>query len=214
MTAEVIVDIAHSEVDKIFEYRAVEGVEEGSRVRVPFGRQTVDGYVMRLKEGSEYGDDRLKSISSVIDRALTRETLALARRISERYRCPMALTLRLFLPSEMRRGEVREAFVNIAVIADPAFVPSARAKAQAAALEFLKEKKRAPYTALCKKFGASAVKTLADKGALRVEREKINRSPLAGAPASGQARVLTSAQSAAVERASKTRTGPSSSCTG
>ena len=31
MTAEVIVDIAHSEVDKIFEYRAVEGVEEGSR---------------------------------------------------------------------------------------------------------------------------------------------------------------------------------------
>ena len=199
MTAEVIVDIAHSEVDKIFEYRAVEGVEEGSRVRVPFGRQTVDGYVMRLKEGSEYGDDRLKSISSVIDRALTRETLALARRISERYRCPMALTLRLFLPSEMRRGEVREAFVNIAVIADPAFVPSARAKAQAAALEFLKEKKRAPYTALCKKFGASAVKTLADKGALRVEREKINRSPLAGAPASGQARVLTPAQSAAVE---------------
>ena len=199
MTAEVIVDIAHSEVDKIFEYRAVEGVEEGSRVRVPFGRQTVDGYVMRLKEGSEYGDDRLKSISSVIDRALTRETLALARRISERYRCPMALTLRLFLPSEMRRGEVREAFVNIAVIADPAFVPSARAKAQAAALEFLKEKKRVPYTALCKKFGASAVKALADKGALRVEREKINRSPLAGAPASGQARVLTPAQSAAVE---------------
>ena len=142
MTAEVIVDIAHSEVDKIFEYRAVEGVEEGSRVRVPFGRQTVDGYVMRLKEGSEYGDDRLKSISSVIDRALTRETLALARRISERYRCPMALTLRLFLPSEMGRGEVGEAFVNIAVIADPAFVPSARAKAQAAALEFLKEKMR------------------------------------------------------------------------
>ena len=199
MTAEVIVDIAHSEVDKIFEYRAVEGVEEGSRVRVPFGRLTVDGYVMRLKEGSEYGDDRLKSISSVIDRALTRETLALARRISERYRCPMALTLRLFLPSEMRRGEVREAFVNIAVIADPAFVPSARAKAQAAALEFLKEKERAPYTALCKKFGASAVKTLADKGALCVEREKINRSPLAGAPASGQARELTPAQSAAVE---------------
>ena len=31
MTAEVIVDIGHSEVDKIFEYRAIEGVEEGCR---------------------------------------------------------------------------------------------------------------------------------------------------------------------------------------
>ena len=34
MTAEVIVDIAHSEVDKIFEYRSIEGVREGSRVKV------------------------------------------------------------------------------------------------------------------------------------------------------------------------------------
>ena len=54
MTAEVIVDIAHSEVDKIFEYRAIDGVRAGSRVRVPFGGRTVDGYVMRLKEGSDY----------------------------------------------------------------------------------------------------------------------------------------------------------------
>ena len=199
MTAEVIVDIAHSEVDKIFEYRAVDGVEEGSRVRVPFGRQTVDGYVMRLKEGSEYGDDRLKSIQSVIDRALTRETLALARRISERYRCPMALTLRLFLPSEMRRGEVREAFVNVAVLADADYVPSARAKAQAAAMQYLREKGRAPYTAFCEQFGASAVRALAEKGAVRIEQEKVNRSPLAGAPASGQARQLTPAQKNAVE---------------
>ena len=43
MTAEVIVDIAHSEVDKIFEYCSIEGVREGSRVKVPFGNTAVDG---------------------------------------------------------------------------------------------------------------------------------------------------------------------------
>ena len=95
MTAEVIVDIAHSEVDKIFEYRSIEGVREGSRVKVPFGNTAVDGYVMRLKEGSDFDPAKLKSIAKVVDHALTKECLALAKRISERYRCPMALTLRL-----------------------------------------------------------------------------------------------------------------------
>ena len=84
MTAEVIVDIAHSEVDKIFEYRAAEGVREGSRVRVPFGSSTVDGYVMRLKEGSDFDPAKLKEIVAVVDHALTRECLALAKRIAQR----------------------------------------------------------------------------------------------------------------------------------
>ena len=41
MYAEVIVDIASSEVDKIFEYEADENVYEGSRVIVPFGVKKV-----------------------------------------------------------------------------------------------------------------------------------------------------------------------------
>ena len=86
MTAEVIVDIAHSEVDKIFEYRAIDGVRAGSRVRVPFGGRTVDGYVMRLKEGSEYDGSKLKNISSVVDEPLTEECLRLVEEIAALYR--------------------------------------------------------------------------------------------------------------------------------
>ena len=62
MIAEVIVDIAHSEVDKIFEYRAGENVRAGSRVKVPFSRGVADGYVMRLKETSDFSADRLINI--------------------------------------------------------------------------------------------------------------------------------------------------------
>ena len=43
MVAEVIVDIAGSEVDRIFEYTAIEGVHPGCRVRVPFGGRVIDG---------------------------------------------------------------------------------------------------------------------------------------------------------------------------
>ena len=113
MVAEVIVDIAHSEVDKIFEYRAIDGVKAGSRVRVPFGRIQVDGYVMRLKEKSDFDADKLRPIASVIDDALTPECLSLVQSLSARYRCPKALVLRLFLPGEMRKGAVREQVQNV-----------------------------------------------------------------------------------------------------
>ena len=198
MTAEVIVDIAHSEVDKIFEYRAIDGVRAGSRVRVPFGGRTVDGYVMRLKEGSEYDGSKLKNISSVVDEPLTEECLRLVEEIAARYRCPKALVLRLFLPSEMRKGAVRELFKTYAVLGNGDAEIPARAKAQAAALAFLCENPRFGYTELCDKFGRGAVNALAEKGIVRLEKEQIRRKPYRGAEGAAQPRTLTPAQSAAV----------------
>ena len=198
MTAEVIVDIAHSEVDKIFEYRAIDGVRAGSRVRVPFGGRTVDGYVMRLKEGSEYDGSKLKNISSVVDEPLTEECLRLVEEIAARYRCPKALVLRLFLPSEMRKGAVRELFKTYAVLENGDAEIPARAKAQAAALAFLCENPRFGYTELCDKFGRGAVNALAEKGIVRLEKEHIRRKPYRGAEGAAQPRTLTPAQSAAV----------------
>ena len=50
--AEVIVDIAHSDVDKIFDYACDFEVEPGTRVAVPFGlgKGTTTGFVIRLKK--------------------------------------------------------------------------------------------------------------------------------------------------------------------
>ena len=52
MIAEVIVDIAASETDRIFDYLCDETIVEGSRVRAPFGGKTVAGFVMKIKESS------------------------------------------------------------------------------------------------------------------------------------------------------------------
>lgn len=201
MTAEVIVDIANSEVDRIFEYRAAENVSAGCRVKVPFGGRVVDGFVMRLKEGSDFDASKLKSVLSVVDEVpvLNRECLLLVERISARYRCPKALVLRLFLPSELRRGAVRELFKNYAVFAGEGEL-SSRAKMQAAALSFMREMRRFGYTELCAKFGGSAVAALVKKGVLKVEKERVARAPYAGMEGEAPERTLTPAQRETVEK--------------
>lgn len=200
MTAEVIVDIAHSEVDKIFEYRAIDGVFAGSRVKVPFGGRVVDGFVMRLKEGSDFDSSKLKSILSAVDDvpALNAECLKLVDDVSARYHCPKALVLRLFLPGEMRKGTVRELYKNVALFAKDVQV-SPRAKAQAAALGYMKEALRADYTDLCAKFGRGAVFELVKKGALSLEKERVARTPYAAIAAESPEHALTEAQKRAVE---------------
>ena len=103
MIAEVIVDIAASETDRIFDYLCDENTIVGSRVNAPFGGKTVTGFVMRLKETSSWPTEKLKKIAPTPDElpALNSECLALAEKLAARYRVPKALVLRLFLPTEI-----------------------------------------------------------------------------------------------------------------
>ena len=124
MICEVIVDVAHSEVDKIFDYACDFPVEAGVRVTVPFAGRTVTGFVMRVKDKSDFPAEKLKKIYRADDfPALNAECLSLAKKIAERYRCPLALTLRLFLPAEMRTGKVSERYKSYIKIADESYVP-------------------------------------------------------------------------------------------
>ena len=55
MFAEVIIDIAHSEVDKVFDYKIDDpSVTTGCRVEVPFGRQKTEGFVIGIKEHTDH----------------------------------------------------------------------------------------------------------------------------------------------------------------
>ena len=119
MICEVIVDIAHSDVDKIFDYACDFPVAAGTRVAVPFGRSAATGFVMRVKETSDYPAEKLRKIYRAEEDfpALNAECLALAHKIAARYRVPMALVLRLFLPAEMRTGKVGETYRTFARLA-------------------------------------------------------------------------------------------------
>ena len=60
MIAEVIVDITHSEVDKVFDYHAIENTQAGMRVSVPFANRVVQGVVLSLSETTSYDESKIQ----------------------------------------------------------------------------------------------------------------------------------------------------------
>lgn len=200
MIAEVIVDIAHSDVDRIFDYICGEDVKAGMRVAVPFGRSAATGFVMRVKEKSDLPSDKLRKIFRIEDElpALNQESLLLAEKLAERYRCPMAAVLRLFLPAEMRTGRVGEARRAFADLTEKAAELPPRAKQQQALVAYLRENGETETALLREKFG-SALKALTDKGIVTIVKKRILRAPYAGAESDPAARMLTSDQKRALD---------------
>lgn len=201
MYAKVIVDIAHSQVDRIFEYSCPDSLAAGSRVKVPFGGRTVDGFVIGVSRTSSYPAEKLRPIAEVFDEApaILPECLSLTELISRRYRVPKAAALRLFLPSEMRQGKVHEAYKKFAVFLTDNVKLPASAKKQAAALGYLKGVGECELASLCEKFGRGAVNSLSDKGAIEIQARKVVRNPFAGLSGGGEKKTLTPAQAAALE---------------
>lgn len=205
MIAKVIVDVAHSEVDRVFDYISIDGVNEGDRVFVPFGRQTIEGFVVGFSSASDLPYEKLKAIVKRLDdfSALSEETLKLAEFLRDTYHVPFALALRQFIPSELRGGKVKEKTVLIVTLSDipiEEMISSLKksATAQIGIIETLAKTKRTGYTELSEKFGSSAIRTLEKRGFLTVTEEKSGRTPYTSLENSAKDVKLTPEQARAV----------------
>ncbi len=200
MFAEVIVDIAHSQVDKVFEYSCPDSLQVGSRVKVPFGGRKIDGFVIGVSRVSSYPADKIKPVAEIFDEppALIPECFDLMEKISARYRVPKAVALRLFLPSEMRLGKVHVSIRRYAKFSKEIELNSS-AKKQAEALRFIMKEGEADYARFAEEFGRGAVDALCKKGAIEIEERKIARSPFSGLPENYEKKTLTKAQSDALD---------------
>ena len=208
MIAEVIVDITSSEVDRIFDYETGDlSAVSGSRVCVPFGNRKIEGIVMAVKSATDVPPGKLKSIISVQDDfpALTKEALELVRYLSEKYRVSKALALRLFLPSEMRRGKVAEKTVEFARAKDGLSYESAldslskSAKSQRAALEKVYSSEKIRLSVLRADYGQSAIKSLLEKDLISTEKIRVCRLPYSEMLSTSKNVALVEAQQKAVE---------------
>ena len=90
--AEVIVDIAHEDVDRVFDYiipDSLQGLSPGYRVRVPFGPMHVEGFVMAVKGTTAVPPNRMRAIEKTLDDypALLPEMVDLALWLKEKYHC-------------------------------------------------------------------------------------------------------------------------------
>ena len=105
--AKVVVDIA---LDREFDYRIPERlagtVHIGSRVAVPFGTRTAQGYVVGLAESSPY--PKLKELGDVVSKRplLNDKMLELTRWMGRYYCCPVELAVQCALPAVVRKSKI------------------------------------------------------------------------------------------------------------
>lgn len=114
---EVAINLPINGMFKTFTYGVKEEfsyLDEGWRVVVPFGAQTVEGFVVRRLPWPE--DEKLlkvlKNVSAVIGQEawFDKEMLATSRWLSEYYMCTLAEAMRIFVPgkSSIRRKAVKD----------------------------------------------------------------------------------------------------------
>ncbi len=120
MYCQVIIDIVHENVASPFTYRIPDGMklEPGQRVAVPFGRREKEGIVLSLTEQCELDEKRVRDVLRPLEDypAIPSELMELAEQMSEEAHCPLAETLRLMLPAQMRGGRVHVRTEKTAVL--------------------------------------------------------------------------------------------------
>ncbi len=121
MYCQVIVDIAHENVAHTFTYAVPEGMEltPGQRVEVPFGHGRQEGVVLSLSESTDFDPARVRKVIRPLEdyAAILPHMLELAKEMAEKVHCPLAETLRLMMPAEMRKQRVSVKTVRTARLA-------------------------------------------------------------------------------------------------
>ena len=189
---QVIVDIAHEDVDRVFTYRVPRGLTlcPGMRVHVPFGRQRqVEGVVVGLSEDCDLPESRVKDVCGTLEDypAVLPALLDLAKAIKETSFCTLAQALRLMFPAQMRGERIAEKTQEIAVLTvDPAvraqvLAAQKRAPKRAAILSLLMESEggELPCETLRAKLGdvRPALNALREMGFVKLDKREVLRSP-------------------------------------
>ena len=110
MFAQVIVDIVNENVARTFSYLIPEGMalSVGQRVEVPFARMIKEGVVVGFTDVCDVPPEKLREVRAPLEdyAAVLPPLLRLARQMARDAHCPLAETLRLMLPAEMRGGRI------------------------------------------------------------------------------------------------------------
>jgi len=202
MLARVIVDISSSAVDKVFDYSLGDftDLEKGTRVLVPFGNRVIEGIVIDFTDKAEIEESKIKSIIKPLENfpVITSEQLQIMKYLGEAFHIGKADALRLFLPSEIRQGRVKDLVVREVVLSnlaeDKLSSISARAVKQREAAVYLLSNGKELHSKLVDKFGASAVKSIIEKGIGEVKEKVIFRQPYSNLEENKKTVTLTATQ--------------------
>lgn len=103
MIADILVEI--KKIDKTFSYLIPENlnIQIGCRCLVPFGKQTLEGFVINIKKYQPC-DYELKEISELVDEkpVLNKELLELGKYISKKTLCTLTSAYQTMLPTALK----------------------------------------------------------------------------------------------------------------
>ncbi|WIM38938.1 primosomal protein N' [Paenibacillus sp. PK4536] len=108
LIAQVIVDVPSRGTDRPFDYIVPESMqgwlEVGSRVGVPFGPRTLQGFVIGLSGTSETPAAKLKALQELLDLVppLSEELVELSEWMSAKYACHRITALQSMLPAALK----------------------------------------------------------------------------------------------------------------
>lgn len=132
MYAQILIDIAHAEVDRLFTYRIPEelSISPGMHVLVPFGRGNAkkEGFVIRITDAPD-GIGPYKDVIRALEPypILLPDQLELAGWMQRSYNCLLVDAVRLMIPAQMRGGRVHEKVERTVLLAPDLDVQAALA---------------------------------------------------------------------------------------
>ena len=106
MYANIIIDITHEKLDKIFQYRIPRELENelsiGTEVIVPFGKgnRETSGYVIGFSKNTDYDPEKIKPVLKIAEKRMAIESklVSLAAWMKEYYGGTMIQALKTVLP--------------------------------------------------------------------------------------------------------------------
>lgn len=188
--ADVIVDISAHALDRTFQYRVPDRLQQscdiGSVVAVPFGKRKVTGYIVGFSDTPRVEEDRIRPLEDIAAGATSEESrlTGLAVWIRDRYGCTFLQALHTVLPKKTRMKVVQRKRVVLCVSEQSASHALAvmRVKKQTARERLLRElaaEKSLPWEVVTQKLNVTpqTVRALQGMGLLKIETEDAYRNP-------------------------------------
>lgn len=193
MYADIIVDITHEKLDRVFQYRVPPALEEslnvGTEVTVPFGKGNKErkGYIVGFSENSNYEEDKIKPILSIPQKGMDIEDrlVKLAAWMKEHYGGTMIQALKTVLPIKKKQNEKRNRTLRLLVTEEEGskkldFYLSKNQKARARLMAALLDEPELSFELAIQKLNISrdAVAALEKQGILELCSETVYRNPV------------------------------------
>lgn len=193
MFADVIIDIQNEKLDRIFQYRIPQEIEDrleaGMEVIVPFGKgnRQIKGYVTGISETCDYDLSKVKDIIAISEKGVEIEAklIALAAWMKENYGGTMIQALKTVLPIRQKENAKMKKRLRLLLDKETGtrqlhYYLEKSQKARARLMAALLDDEILEYELVTKKLNITlpVIRALEEQGVLAIESEQVFRNPV------------------------------------